>query len=238
VNTAVLDAGAAQERQLPTGRYARIDVSDTGEGMSHDVAARAFEPFFTTKETGRGTGLGLSMVYGIAKRCSGMAFISSTLGAGTTVTLFIPLSRDEPVSDTGDPGAVKPQVARGSVLLVDDQEGVRRSTTRILESAGYDVMSAQDAVAALDLYADSHIDILVTDVIMPRMSGRDLADRLRTHRPDLPVVFISGYSAEIISERGNLPPSTVLVVKPFSPKEILNAISDAVFDARNPVPAQ
>ncbi len=237
VSAVDLDADASRANELPTGRYARIDVSDTGEGMSHDVASRAFEPFFTTKETGRGTGLGLSMVYGIAKRCGGTASISSTVGAGTTVTLLIPLSSDHPSSESEASEAADRQEERRIVLLVDDQEGVRQSTTRILQTAGYDVISAQDAVAALDLYADAHIDILVTDVIMPRVSGRELADRLRADRPDLPVVFISGYSAQIISDRGNLPPSTVLVMKPFSPNEILAGLADAISDAMNPVPA-
>jgi CheY-like chemotaxis protein len=229
VNAIQMSDVTGQELDLEPGRYVRIDVTDSGEGMSPEVAAKAFEPFFTTKETGRGTGLGLSMVYGIAKRSGGTAIISTTPGEGTTVTLLLPRSNRKPDAGLGDPEEPAAHRGRGVVMLVEDQEGVRRSTTRILEAAGYEVRQAEDGVAALELYPDVHIDILVTDVIMPRgVSGKDLADRLRMDRPDLPVVFVSGYSAHIISERGILPPSTGLVMKPFSPQAILEAIADAM----------
>jgi signal transduction histidine kinase/CheY-like chemotaxis protein len=229
VNAVQVNDVTGQELDLEPGRYVRIDVTDSGEGMSPEVAAKAFEPFFTTKETGRGTGLGLSMVYGIAKRSGGTAIISTTPGGGTTVTLLLPRSNRKPDAVLGDPEDPADHQGRGVVMLVEDQEGVRRSTTRILETAGYEVRQAEDGVAALELYPDVHIDILVTDVIMPRgVSGKDLADRLRMDRPDLPVVFVSGYSAHIISERGILPPSTGLVMKPFTPQAILEAIADAM----------
>jgi two-component system cell cycle sensor histidine kinase/response regulator CckA len=229
VNAVDLTPSNGEEFDLPPGPYARIEVSDSGEGMSPEVAARAFEPFFTTKETGRGTGLGLSMVYGIAKRNDGAASISTVPGTGTTVTLLIPLSSSSAESESDDSTAPIRHPARGAVLLVEDQEGVRQSTTRILEMAGYDVVSAEDGVAALALYPDAPVDLLVTDVIMPRgVSGKDLADRLRADRPELPVVFMSGYSAQIIAERGLLPPSTALVIKPFSPQVILDAIAVAM----------
>jgi signal transduction histidine kinase/ActR/RegA family two-component response regulator len=229
VDTVALEGEAALEADLAPGRYARLRVSDTGDGMSPETAAKAFEPFFTTKDTGRGTGLGLSMVYGIVKRCGGGATISTALGSGTTITLFFPLSDSEPDPVNDNPAVSERKTGRGVVLLVEDQEGIRRATQRILEAAGYDVVPAEDAISALDEYSTAHIDVLVTDVIMPRgMSGKDLADRLRLDRPALPVVFVSGYSAQIISERGILPSFINLVVKPFTPDDILEAVSDAL----------
>ncbi len=225
-DTIDLSAEEGQPTGLGFGRFARVRVQDSGEGMTPEVAAKAFEPFFTTKETGRGTGLGLAMVYGIANRWGGDASISTMVRKGTTVTVLFPLSSTQPSLSTA---GLDPQKSKGDsqvILLVEDQEGVRRSTTRILESAGYQVLLAESAVEASLVYDSSSIDILVTDVIMPGgVSGIDLADGFRLDKPDLPVVFISGYSSEAIAGRGHLTPFSTLVQKPFTPGELLSALA-------------
>jgi nitrogen-specific signal transduction histidine kinase/ActR/RegA family two-component response regulator len=234
VDTVELGVFEAEEAGLAPGRFARIEVEDNGEGMAPEVAAKVFEPFFTTKETGRGTGLGLSMVYGIAKRWGGDASVSSRVGMGTTFTLLFPLSSDAPESGITEAAGSHPDGGHQVVLLAEDEEGVRRSTARILEAAGYRVLQAENGVEASRVFDSESIDILVTDVVMPGgISGKDLADRLRLGKTDLPVVFISGYSADTITERGVLPPSTALVKKPFLPAELLEAMAHAI-DERAP----
>jgi signal transduction histidine kinase/ActR/RegA family two-component response regulator len=234
VDTVELDVFKAEATGLAPGPFARIEVKDNGEGMAPEVAAKVFEPFFTTKETGRGTGLGLSMVYGIAKRWGGDVSVSSRVGVGTTFTLLFPLSSDAPESSTTEAASSHPDGGHQVVLLAEDEEGVRRSTARILEAAGYRVVQAENGVEASRVFDSESIDILVTDVVMPGgISGKDLADRLRLGKTDLPVVFISGYSADTITERGVLPPSTALVKKPFMPAELLEAMAHAI-DERTP----
>jgi hypothetical protein len=229
VGDVTLDGSKAAAAGLSPGRYARVSVEDNGDGMSPEVSAKAFEPFFTTKETGRGTGLGLAMVYGIAKRWGGSAAISTAKGVGTTVTLLFPLSSEDPTSEDIQTARALPRGDRDIALLVEDQEGVRRSTARILEAAGFQVLQAENAVEAASKYIATDFDILVTDVIMPEgVSGKELADHYRAERSELPVIFISGYSTETISERGILPPSTNLVTKPFSPEDLLHAMCDAM----------
>jgi len=209
--------------------YVRIDVRDNGDGMPEEVAAKAFDPFFTTKEPGRGTGLGLAMVYGIVKRWEGEAAITTALGEGTTVTMCFPVaSCREDEYDTEHVGGA----AIGgdeTILLVEDEESVLRSTSRILTTAGYTVVSAANALEAARAFDRSSIDAVVTDVIMPGgVSGKQLADSLRCGHPNLPVVFVSGYSADTITERGVLPAQTHMVKKPFSPDELLLAVREAI----------
>lgn len=232
VDSVVPDASDAEAASISPGRYVRIRVEDNGEGMSPEVAAKAFEPFFTTKETGRGTGLGLAMVYGIAKRWGGNVSVSTELGVGTTFTLLFPISTDAPVLDATTVTAPEPGGGHQTVLLVEDEEGVRRSTTRILEDAGYRVIQAENGVEGLRVFDSEPIDILVTDLVMPGgVSGKALADQLRAKALALPVVFVSGYSREAIAEKGVLPPSTALVKKPFRPSELLEAMAQAIAES-------
>jgi hypothetical protein len=199
--------------------------------MTEEVAAKVFEPFYTTKEMGRGTGLGMSMVYGIVHRWGGQVEIDTAPGMGTTVIIEFPICDEQPVS-------VEPEVITGpvevggeTVLLVEDEEALLRSTTRILEAAGYRVVGARNAIQATEGFTTEPISVLVTDVIMPGgISGKDLADHLRVAHPDLPVVFVSGFDSETIAERGILPPSTVLLNKPFSPLDLFESIREAVSD--------
>ncbi|HEX3841306.1 MAG TPA: ATP-binding protein [Acidimicrobiales bacterium] len=229
VDTVAVEASEAEAVGLAPGRYVRIGVEDNGEGMTPEVAAKAFEPFFTTKETGRGTGLGLSMVYGIANRWGGNVSVSTEVGVGTTFTLLFPVSTDAPEPSVVTPPASQPEGGRQTVLLVEDEEGVRRSTTRILQAAAYRVLQAENGAEASRVFDSESVDILVTDLVMPGgISGKALADRLRARTPDLPVVFMSGYSEETIAEKGVVPPSTAIVKKPFLPAELLEAMAQAV----------
>jgi two-component system, cell cycle sensor histidine kinase and response regulator CckA len=197
--------------------------------MSPEVAARAFEPFFTTKETGRGTGLGLAMVYGIVERWNGHVSIASAPGEGTTVTLLFPISASPPEPLPDKEHLRSPSGGPETVLLVEDESGVRRAGARILESAGYTVLQASDAAEAERLFGLSDVDVLVTDVIMPGgKSGKQLADDLSRRCPDLPVVFVSGYGSEAIAERGVLPASTSLLEKPFTADELLEVVRDCL----------
>jgi signal transduction histidine kinase len=229
VDSVVPEASDAEAARLSPGTYVRIRVEDNGEGMSPEVAGKAFEPFFTTKEMGRGTGLGLAMVYGIANRWGGQVSVSTELGVGTIFTLLFPLSTDAPVPDATTLTTPAPGRGHQTVLLVEDEEGVRRSTTRILEDSGYRVLPAENGVEALRVFDSEPIDILVTDVVMPGgVSGNSLADQLRAKDSALPVVFVSGYSQETIAEKGVLPRSTALVRKPFLPTELLDAMDQAL----------
>jgi signal transduction histidine kinase/ActR/RegA family two-component response regulator len=222
---------------LPEGSYVRIDVTDTGEGMTREVAARAFEPFFTTKETGRGTGLGLAMVYGIVARWHGFVSISSTPGKGTTVTMLFPQTTEgaEPREPAATPAVPAPQSPRPSsakrVLLVEDEEQVRRSTARILEAAGYHVFQAGDALEAQQVFAAEDVDLMVTDIVMPGgISGKELADELWQRRPNLPVVFASGYGVERAAGAGVLSATSTLIEKPFTADTLLRTVEEVLGD--------
>jgi PAS domain S-box-containing protein len=213
----------------PPGDYVVVSVADTGSGMTPEVLAKAFEPFFTTKETGRGTGLGLSIVYGIANRWGGHVSVSTEVGVGSTFTLLFPVSTEAPDPSVTTPTTSRPDGGHQSILLVEDEDGVRRSTTRILEVAGYRVLQAENGVEASRVFDAETVDILVTDLVMPGgVSGQALAESVRGRNPLLPVVFVSGYSQETIAEKGVFPPSTAIVKKPFLPSELLEAIARAI----------
>lgn len=204
---------------LAAGRYLRIVVSDEGAGMPPEVASRAFEPFFTTKPKGQGTGLGLSTVYGIVRRAGGHVGLASAPGAGTAVTIHLPATTV--AMPTGARPAMPTEEARGSgerVLLVDDDEAVRRSAARILRDAGYAAAEAARPSEAIDRVSDG-IDLLVTDIALPEISGRELADRVRERMPDLPVLFISGHADE---------EDPSLLAKPFTPGQLLGRVRDAL----------
>lgn len=193
-----LDADAAAERGLTPGRYVRLVVADNGQGMTDGVKTHLFEPFFTTKEAGKGTGLGLATVYGIVKQHGGEVSVDSDVGKGTAVSVYLPALGREPIDDAR-PGA--DQAARGGrevILLAEDEEVVREITRRVLERLGYRVLEAADGEQALQLVADGAVvpDLLITDLVMPRMGGLELAHRLRDSVPGLRVLYTSGYTEE------------------------------------------
>ena len=215
-----LDERAAIKQAIPEGQYLSLCVTDTGVGIPPEVIARAFEPFFTTKPIGEGTGLGLSMIYGFAKQSGGQVRIYSEIGQGTTVCIYLPRHYGE-VSDYDTSVAVAdlPRSEQGeTVLVVDDEPTVRMLVTDILEDLGYTSIEAGDSAAGLKvLQSDVRIDLLVTDVGLPGgMNGRQMADAARVHRPDLKVLFITGYAENAILGNGQLAPGMAVLTKPFA----------------------
>jgi len=195
-----------------------LAVTDTGHGMDAETQARAFEPFFTTKEKGKGTGLGLATVYGIVKQSNGYITIDSEPGQGACIRIYLPRV-EAPTDATAEPHAA-PAVhgGRETVLVVEDQEDVRDLALEFLRSQGYAVLQASNGMEALEI-AGRHrgrIDLLMTDVIMPGITGRELAQRLAVSRPETRVLYVSGYTEEAIGQHGVLEPGTEFLAKPFS----------------------
>jgi PAS domain S-box-containing protein len=231
-NAEVDEPAARQRPPMAPGAYVRLTISDTGPGMPAEVRAHVFEPFFTTKA--QGTGLGLSTVYGIVKQSGGWIWLDSQPGSGATFDIYLPRA-DEPLP-APPPAAARTAAAAGgeTVLLVEDQEMLREVVREGLTGAGYSVLSAADGPAALR-EAEAHsgaIDILLTDVVMPRMSGRELASRLTRLRTGLRVVYMSGYTDDAVARHG-LDPSVPFLHKPFSQETLLAKLRE-VLDAEAP----
>jgi PAS domain S-box-containing protein len=206
------------------GDYVLLAVRDTGTGMDEQILAKVFEPFFTTKPPGQGTGLGLSTVYGIVKQSGGYVWIDSRPGEGTTIRIYLPRVEAAAADAPPEQPAGAPRTdTRKTLLLVEDEETVRRMATRALRRAGYRVLQAADGEEALAV-SGAHagpIHVLMTDVVMPRMGGRDLAVQLRRERPETRVLFISGYSEAAVAGNGVLEPGTWFLGKPFTPDLLL-----------------
>ncbi|WP_307831255.1 PAS domain S-box protein [Nucisporomicrobium flavum] len=226
-NTATLDGNEVNmQPSLPAGSYARLVVSDTGEGMSPETAARVFEPFYTTKQPGRGTGLGLATVYGIVTEAGGCINVYSEPGLGTTFRVYLPLSAAVP--ETGSDAISQAPPPRGdgrTVLVVEDEPALARVVARILTDGGYHVVAATDGREALDLYDQHGCDALLTDVIMPEMSGPRLAEILHHRDPGLPVVYMSGYSNGLLGTTHVIDEDIAFIEKPFSAADLLYKIA-------------
>jgi CheY-like chemotaxis protein len=214
--------------EVAPGQYALICVSDTGHGMTEEVLARAFEPFFTTKETGQGTGLGLSQVYGFVKQSGGHVKIYSEVGYGTTVKLYFPRASGSPddVEDERDDsrGSVENEV----ILVVEDDKDLRWYLIEALRDLNYRTIGAPDAGGALAILEQpfTKIDLMLTDVIMPEMNGRELSRRARELRPGLKVLFMSGYSRNAVVHHGRVDLDVQLIQKPVSLKDLTARIRD------------
>jgi CheY-like chemotaxis protein len=200
------------------GLYVVLSVTDTGEGMDKETQLRIFEPFFTTKEKGKGTGLGLSTVYGIIKQSGGYVLVQSEPGQGTTFRIYLPRVEDalEPVGTAGTSSSQNG--GSETVLLVEDEESVRQLVRETLESKGYKVLEADNGEAALRIVSNhsDKIDMLITDVVMPGMSGRELSARLCASRPQTKVLYLSGYTEDAIGHEGVVDPDTAFLQKPFT----------------------
>jgi len=228
-----LDAAAARERDLPPGQYITLCVSDTGTGMAPDVIARAFEPFFTTKPIGMGTGLGLSMIYGFVRQSNGQVRIYSEVGQGSNVCLYLPrhLGTEE-ITGSLPELTQAPRAEQGeTVLVVDDEPTVRMLVTEVLEDLGYTAIEAADGTTGLRiLQSDVHLNLLVSDVGLPGMNGRQLAEAAREIRPDLKVLFITGYAENAVLGHGHLEHGMHVLTKPFAMETLVIRIKELIDD--------
>ncbi|HEY9594533.1 MAG TPA: histidine kinase N-terminal 7TM domain-containing protein, partial [Spirochaetia bacterium] len=228
-SNAALDAEFVAAHPMVTpGDYVRIDVTDTGHGMDANTMARLFEPFFTTKAPGKGTGLGLSMAYGIVKQSGGHIFCESAVGKGTTFTMYFPRVEEEPDAIAPTAPTAPRGKGSGNVLLVEDEAGVRGFVRTVLERGGYHVEEAADGLEALDLCTrgGATFSHLVTDVVMPRMSGPDLVARVRELTPTIRVLYMSGYSERTILHGDSGDGSVAFLPKPFNPGELLSKLRE------------
>ena len=228
----VAEAAARTHAEIQAGPAVLLEVRDTGIGMTDEIRTRIFEPFFTTKPAGHGTGLGLATVYGIVKQSGGTIEVLSQPGQGSTFQIYLP--RVEETEATSPTDAPAPRHIGGSetILLVEDAEDVRDLARDILGLMGYNLMTASNPVEAIQVSQDHSgvIHLLLTDVVMPGMSGRQLADRLVADRPGLKVLFMSGYTDNAIVHHGVLDPGTAFVQKPFTPDSLSRKVRE-VLDA-------
>jgi CheY-like chemotaxis protein len=208
---------AAAHPQAAAGKYVQLSLSDTGQGMSAQVKHRIFEPFFTTKPKGRGTGLGLATTFGIVKQAGGSIEVYSEIGMGTTFTIYLPRveSRSDVHVDTSDSQTLQ---GNETVLLVEDDASVRVMTFNMLRHMGYDVLQARSGQEALAMMVQHNgtVDLLLTDVVMPGINGRELAEQLKKHRPKTTVLFTSGYAEDVIVHHGIVDQDLSFIPKPFT----------------------
>ena len=216
--------------EIPRGSYAAVIVADNGSGMATDVQTHIFEPFFTTKEIGKGTGLGLAIVYGIVKKHSGFLTVASVPGQGTTFTIYLPL---KPATMKEMKRRKREKIPSGNetILLVEDDPAVRQVTRTMLEEFGYTVLEAVDGVSAQFVFQEhrQRIDLVVCDLLMPRLNGRETLAGLRKMNAGIPAIFISGYAADVIANKGLADPGDHLLMKPLNPAVLLRAVR-AVLD--------
>ena len=235
----VVRPNMAEHRYIQPGRYSVISVTDTGHGMDKETLSRIFEPFFTTKEKGKGTGLGLSTVYGIVKQSNGYVFAESKVNLGTTFYVYLPRVEDTP-EEAGPTTA--PESEKGgceTVLLVEDEDSVRELVKVTLSSRGYNVIEAENGEAGLRLASESkdQIDILVTDVMMPGIGGRELAKRLLAVRPGIKVLYLSGYTEDAVVTQGTLGPGTAFLQKPFTLQNLAKKVREVLSSKAHSKPA-
>ncbi|MEA3475332.1 MAG: ATP-binding protein, partial [Candidatus Cloacimonadota bacterium] len=223
---------ARHHAEVQAGHYVMLTVSDTGCGMDVETQSRIFEPFFTTKEVGKGTGLGLSTVYGIVKQCGGSIWVYSEPGKGTTFKIYLP--RIEETIESHKPGKAPVELPQASetILVVDDEQVICDLICEVLETSGYTVLTAglgSEAISICKQYKEP-IHLIITDVVMPKMSGRELVKQLKPLRPEMKVLFMSGYTGKDVIARGILKPETTFIQKPMTPevlkrkvRKVLNA---------------
>ncbi|MBM9512554.1 response regulator [Desulfogranum marinum] len=229
-NTKFDDHFCSQHQGFFPGEFVRLSLSDDGEGMEASILDHLFEPFFSTKDSGKGTGLGLATVYGIVKQNNGFINVNSDLGIGTTFEIYLPRANGQPVETLAKSTVETSRGNNETVLLVEDEAAILNLTKRMLRQLGYHVIATDSPMEAISI-VESHaepIDLLLTDVIMPELNGRDLANRLQQNNPALNVLFMSGYPSSVIINRGVLDNDVFLLQKPFSKSELATKIREAL----------
>jgi two-component system cell cycle sensor histidine kinase/response regulator CckA len=239
-NVSATEAGQLAYKGMPAAEYVRIDVADTGTGIPADIVDKIFEPFFSTKEVGKGTGLGLSTVYGIVKQTGGFIYVDSEAGRGTSFHIFLPrhhpeqeVQPDAPAAPKETAAAPKPRAdltGQGTILLVEDEEGLRSLNARGLRSRGYSVIEASNGVEALEALEEKNgaVDLVVSDVVMPEMDGPTLLKTMRGRNPDLKIIFVSGYAEDAFEK--SLPENQqfAFLPKPFSLSQLVAAVKETM----------
>lgn len=231
-NASLDEAYAARHTGIVAGQYALLSVGDTGQGMDAFTRARVFEPFFTTKDQGKGTGLGLSTVWGIVTQSGGHVAVHSVVGQGTTFNVYFPCVSFEAEEAPAEPSLPPTSTGNETVLVVEDEEQVRTLVSSVLRRAGYTVLEAQNGSEGL-LVCEKYplaVHLLLSDVIMPRMNGRELAERLRRARSGMKVLYMSGYSDKVMAPNGVIDPGISLLPKPITPQALLRKVRE-VLDA-------
>jgi signal transduction histidine kinase len=222
---------AVQGDRVTPGLYTVLSVQDTGAGIPMDLQERVFEPFFTTKATGEGTGLGLSMVYGLVRQSGGFVLLDSTPGQGTRIEILLPAHAPPAAAAVGDtvtaPAAPAVSLSTRTILVVDDEDAVRRLVAAVLRRHGFSIIEAANGREALAALAERYdVDLVISDVLMPELGGRELAKQLQRDRPEMPVLFISGYTnQELANEGGSLDTDATFLAKPFSSQQLMSAVS-------------
>jgi two-component system, cell cycle sensor histidine kinase and response regulator CckA len=231
-----IDEAFAKRYPYPvlTGEYVMFTVSDSGVGMEPSTRARIFEPFFTTKEKGKGTGLGLSTVYGVVKQSGGYIEVQSELGAGACFKIFLPKVEDAADAQRTSGDSRVSATGTETILLVEDEAALRNLTGQLLRGCGYKVLEAQAGPEALELsrHHKHEIDLLLTDVVMPSMSGRVLADKIAEERPETRVLFMSGYTGQTVGQHGVLAEGSLFLPKPFTREALANKVREALDSGR------
>ena len=223
------DAGRAlMHPGSATGSYAMLAVSDNGRGMDAETQDRIFEPFFTTKPEGQGTGLGLATVYGVVKQCGGTIWVYSEVGVGTTFRVYFPLSRQVVPPAAAPEAEARKQKGTGTILMVEDDDQVRALASATLKARGYKVFLAENGEHAMQVAEELSVpvDILITDVIMPKMGGPELVGKLSPSRPNMRVLYISGYTENAIIPTGTVPAGVQLLPKPFTPNMLAQKVNE------------
>ena len=232
-NVEVTDEQASTQPDAKAGRYVIITVTDGGTGMDENTRQQIFEPFFTTKGQDKGTGLGLSTVYGIVRQSDGWIDVSSEVGVGTSFKLYFPRIDGSVADERREAVRTKGPDGGETILVVEDQDAVRRITKSILKVYGYQILEASNGDEAVEV-AQKHageIHLLLTDVVLPGMNGKALSEQLKILRPNLKVLFTSGYTSEVIAGRGVLDSGVSYIAKPFSPDRLAAKVREVLADA-------
>ncbi|HEY3197487.1 MAG TPA: ATP-binding protein [Nitrospirales bacterium] len=237
-----IDAAFARRHLIAeAGPYIILSVTDTGSGMDAETQAHIFEPFFTTKEHGKGTGLGLATVYGIVKQSRGSIFVYSKPGKGVTCKIYLPRVNEPLTTVEFDTASFEPSQGSETILLVEDEDSVREPVRKVLQRIGYTVLEARHGKEALDICRqyEGEIPLLVTDVVMPRMSGREVAEQLMASRPNIKVLYLSGYTDDEVLRHGVSESVTAFLQKPFTPEALARKVRDVLDAGRNvPLPVR